>query len=179
MNVLTCDGFGSMDRNGNPREVQMIRAIRSERGFSLIESMVAFGILAVGMMAVATMITSSMRFDRQSMGKRDGVEIAMRLIEDLRSEAADTDPTATNPGTKDASDAGYGWLGQYYLRWDFYGTDEGGNTFDRTLPPPSTNWTYRVVATVGWGGGAGCSKGSPQNCAYKTQVTNYIIVKKP
>jgi Tfp pilus assembly protein PilV len=142
----------------------MTRAMKSEKGFSLIESMVAFGILALGMMAVGAMITSSMQYDRQSMGKRDAVEAAMKKIEEIKSDACDTDVTAV--ATKSADQ------GQYHLNWVYYTTEEDGTT---ALPAQ----TYRLVATVGWGGGTNCNSSTPQNCIYKTAVTSYIMLKVP
>ena len=62
---------------------------KSQRGFSLIEVMVAFAILSVGMAGVAAMLLTSMQSDQYSIEMRDGDMVALRQVEYLKALAAD------------------------------------------------------------------------------------------
>ena len=67
----------------------------SERGFSLIEVLFALTFLAVGILAVASMIPAGTRGVTQSRVITSGLMAAQVKMEDLKG----TDFTALNPGT--------------------------------------------------------------------------------
>jgi type II secretory pathway pseudopilin PulG len=55
-----------------------------EKGFTILEAMVAFLILSVGMLGVGTLLTTSMSLDRRSTQERNAQYMAIDKIEYLR-----------------------------------------------------------------------------------------------
>jgi prepilin-type N-terminal cleavage/methylation domain-containing protein len=145
----------------------MTRLIKSH-GFSLVELMVALGILAVGTAAVGSMIYTSLQTDRFTMGSRRAQEVSSKIIEKIR---------AGNPGLGTGSscdllklpssgDAAYSGgdcvnpsqrVGTYYASW---------------TSQDQTDGVKRLDVTVGWAG-PDCSITAIQNCRYKIRTTTY------
>jgi len=134
--------------------------LKPQQGFSLIEVMVAFGILAIGMAGVAAMLLTSMQSDQYSIEMRDGDVVAMRQIEYLKSQAADT---AISSGVSS-------YLG-YYYQWSLTtGTGIG------TDLPTGIN---QLAITVGWGGskidGCTCNALDILCCRFTSKIVNFIF----
>lgn len=133
--------------------------LKSEKGFSLVEVMVAFTILVVGMAGVGTLLLTSMKSDQYSVQMRDGDFLALEKIEELKGEAADTD-ILTQYGSQYQDHDGR----HFSYRWRIVGNS------------PTTGMD-QVDVTVGWGGD-NC-RGNPDDCTYKTRITNFIIRSTP
>jgi prepilin-type N-terminal cleavage/methylation domain-containing protein len=138
---------------------------KSDRGFSLAEVMVAFGILAIGMAGVATMLLMSMQYDQYSAESRDGDFQALKQIEDLRATWSYTSTFSTGV----VSTAGY-----YYLL-----------TFSPSYVSGVATTVSKIDIVVGWGGessgradcvGKTCAQ-DPKCCQYWTKITNFLTPK--
>jgi Tfp pilus assembly protein PilV len=141
--------------------------IGSQKGFSLLEAMVAFGILAIGMAGVATMLIMSMRSDQYSAELRDGEQVAMRVVEQLKADASREDTDIARFGS---------WIGS-----DLY-TRTGSLLGYSYLMSLTTNYPYsgldRLDIQVGWGG-ENCTKDTFGDCKYTTRVINFIVPYAP
>ncbi|MFC1835328.1 prepilin-type N-terminal cleavage/methylation domain-containing protein [Thermodesulfobacteriota bacterium] len=133
----------------------MVPNITGEQGFSVLEVLVAFGILSIGMLAVGTLLVNSMDTDRYSAQHARADFIASRFMEDLKSQAPHTDITT---GKRDK--------GAYHTKWV-------------TIPDNPVTGMRTLVVVVGWGGGNGCSKETPGKCKHRTSITNYVIQRSP
>ena len=58
--------------------------VKSEKGFSLLEVVVAMLILSIGMLGVGTMITTSFNNDRYNQRVRNADYLATGKVEELR-----------------------------------------------------------------------------------------------
>ncbi len=146
----------------------MTSMMRSEKGFSLVEAMVAFGILAIGMAGVATMLLMSMQSDQQTAEFRDGELVAMRVIEELKADASRENMDITHGGgqwlsnnlyTQTSSLLGYAFIWSLTTNYPFSGLD-------------------RLDMQVGWGG-ENCTKDTFGQCKYKTRMINFIVPYAP
>jgi type II secretory pathway pseudopilin PulG len=59
---------------------------RSQRGMTLIEIMVAFGILVVGLVSIFAMLNAAMRSHKRAMNETEAAIVAESVLADLRSE---------------------------------------------------------------------------------------------
>ena len=136
----------------------------SEKGFSLVEAMVAFLILSIGMAGVATMLIMSMQSDQQSAELRDGEYVAMRVIEELKADASRENMDITHYGRQ-------GWVSS-----NLY-THTGSLLGYSYIWSLTTNYPYsnldRLDIQVGWGG-ENCTKDTFGECRYKTRVINFV-----
>ena len=69
----------------NPNRIPASKAERNERGFSLIEVMVAVCVLSVGLLAVASMQLGSINANAQANGTSEAAALAERQMEALSS----------------------------------------------------------------------------------------------
>jgi len=136
----------------------------SQDGFSIAEVLVAFGILALGMMAVGSMLITSMSSDRYSVQQRASDAPAITRIEQLKADAADNTSGITGGSADFPPSPTPAAKALYHYRWNV----------TRDSPTPGVN---RIDITVGWGGGSNCNNATPQNCTYKTTITNFAVQK--
>lgn len=142
----------------------MRNSVNPECGFSLIEVMVAVGILSVGMAGAAVLLTTAMQAHRYSSETRNSEALALQKIEELKSWAVDasiSDFTARD--------------GHFSYKYSVT-ADEPMKTLDR------------VDVTVGWGGdrpnpspiciGKKCSD-DPDCCKRRMKVTNFVARPQP
>lgn len=127
----------------------------SQRGFSLVEIMVAMAILAVGMLGVGTMLITSMEQDKYSTRLSAGSDIAMELVEQMRANTVDGESRPDGYVYSGVHD-----MGQVYRIW------VSGNE-------PITG-IDRVDVWIGWGG-SNCSETNPLECKHSTRVTSYVV----
>jgi len=127
--------------------------IRSDKGFSLVEAMVAFAILAIGMAGVATMLIMSMQSDQQSAELRDGEHVALRLIEELKADAVRSDMDISHL-ERTGSILGYPYIWSLTSNYPYSGLD-------------------KLDITVGWGG-ENCIPSAVDQCRYKTRIINFV-----
>jgi len=59
---------------------------RSQRGMTLIEIMVAFGILVVGLVSIFAMLNAAMRSHKRAMNETEAAIVAESVLADLRAE---------------------------------------------------------------------------------------------
>ena len=59
--------------------------MKNQRGFSLIEAIVAMAILTVGLLAVGLMQISAMKGNTNALSRGDGVAVAQSVMDMLRS----------------------------------------------------------------------------------------------
>jgi hypothetical protein len=124
--------------------------------------MVAFAILAVGMAGVGTLLLTSMRSDRYSVQMRDGDFLALEKIEELKAQAADTDILSNYGSEYQHHDDR-----RFSYKWQI-----------SKVPTPSDMYPLsRIDITVGWGG-ENC-KGNPDDCTFRTRITNFFIQSGP
>ena len=127
---------------------------KSNGGFSVLEVLIAFAVLAIGLLGVGSMLMTSMKTDQYTTQMLYGDESAVDQIEYLKGIAPDS--TLINSDGKKG----------------------GGDQFlyhvEVTANNPTTN-IDRVDITMGWGG-ENC-KSSPNNCKYTTKITNFVPKK--
>lgn len=122
----------------------------STGGFSLIEVLVAFLILSIGMLGVGAMLTHSMKTDRYSERQRQSDILAASEVELIKSLSGDSDLSNAKFNNNWAT-----------YRWNI----------DKDNPTKGLN---RVEVEVGWGGSRDCLNDIDQ-CKYKTRIINYVI----
>jgi prepilin-type N-terminal cleavage/methylation domain-containing protein len=96
-------------------------AASRDKGFTLLEILIAIAILSFGLLAVATMQTTAIKGNSQAIGITEGVTLAQDKAEELMGQAyanlADTDTDGTNQDpddngldefTGDGSDTNFG-----------------------------------------------------------------------
>jgi prepilin-type N-terminal cleavage/methylation domain-containing protein len=156
----------------------MIHSSQSEKGFTLIEAIVALFVLSVGMLGVGTMLKASMSSDRFSIESRNSDWVALEIIEELKGELANknfddlknvtlTDPKFSEAGRND--DSG----GLWFERWGSYvGYRYRWRVDDRQAGNLNM---LKLNISMGWGP---CSGDNPQSCKYNAQITNFMIPGK-
>lgn len=125
--------------------------LKSEKGFSLIEIMVAFAILGVGMLGVGTMLIASMEQDKYTSKMQNADQLAMNLAEELRADSVDG-VVAT---TQDIHGKSY-----YYKIW--------------VTKDEPTLGIDRVDVWIGCDG-PNCNQTNPLECKYTTTITNFLV----
>ncbi|MEW6533899.1 MAG: hypothetical protein AB1473_23925 [Thermodesulfobacteriota bacterium] len=136
----------------------------SQDGFSIAEVLVAFGILALGMMAVGSMLLTSMSSDRFSVEQRQSDAPAVMRVEQLKADAADNTSGITSGSADFPPSPTPAARALYHYRWNV------------TKDSPASG-VDRIDITVGWGGGANCNNATPENCKYRTIITNFAAKK--
>jgi prepilin-type N-terminal cleavage/methylation domain-containing protein len=121
-----------------------------QSGFTLVEVLVAFAILSIGMLGVGTMLTHSMRMDKFSERQRQSDTLAMTEMEMIKGMSVDMEP---GDQTFNNDWATYRWA------------------IDKDNPTSGMN---RVEIEVGWGGGPECL-GDIDKCKYKNRLINYVM----
>jgi len=76
----------------------------NNKGFSLIEAMIAMVILSVGLMAVGLMQIGAMKANTNALGRTDGVAVAQSELDRLRSLPLDDADLQDGGGTNDGID---------------------------------------------------------------------------
>lgn len=125
-------------KDGAAREHQR----RSQAGFNLIEVMVALGILAFGILAVASMQESALLGTSKASKLTEGTTVAMDQMESLLARAY-TDPLL-NIGTPPEETRG-----RYNVSW--------------TVAQDAVN-TKTITVTVTWNEAGGATKSTTLTC---------------
>jgi prepilin-type N-terminal cleavage/methylation domain-containing protein len=83
-------------------------ARRNEEGFTLLEALIAITILAVGLLAVATMQTTAVRGNSRAIGLTEAITVAQTAVERMESldysNAVFTDGGGANDGVAGLGD---------------------------------------------------------------------------
>jgi len=144
-----------------------------ESGFTLVEVLVAFSILAVGVLGVNAMLMNASQHEQYAASARTANRLAMKKLEELRS-LGDTQDTIL---AKDGD-----------LEMDTPTTDKdekfGGFVIQYAVTPTGQSNALLGKVTVGWGGQCNsCIPGnagtyvSPDGCKYKTAVTSIVFTR--
>jgi type IV pilus assembly protein PilV len=127
--------------------------IRAERGFSLIEVLIALIIMSVGMLGIASLYVQSMQAGRTSLFRHNAVTLAGDVADRMRAN-----PTGGNAYTGAGADnnciaqgtdcSNVEMAAQDILGWDQQAVDTLPNglvgiTFDNTVIPP----VYTIAIT--------------------------------
>ncbi len=172
--------------------------LNSRKGFSLIELMVAIGILSLGMAGVGSMLFQSFEVDRNNAKQRRAHIVSTQIAERLRGG----NPPSKNPDGTGAllrlppTSADYGngiiigsdlwWQdsaktsGTYFCKWTTY-SPSGAIVHDWDLEgliPESGSLTH---ITVGWGysgtGAGSCSRSTVETCP--RNLKTIVILTRP
>ncbi|MBI5572123.1 MAG: prepilin-type N-terminal cleavage/methylation domain-containing protein [Desulfomonile tiedjei] len=178
---------------------EIMAAKSSEKGFSLVELMVALAVLAIGMSAIGTMLINAFWHDRHNTQVRNAEAILRRVAEGfvagnpenlLPSITPLTPAPPWAPGTPGAT-------GNAVVRGQSEKTVSSQKITGLNFVSPADGnvgtyycqwsiWTYKVSSAgivsridvvVGWGnsqGGAPCDANSPGTCPRHLQLTNYF-----
>jgi prepilin-type N-terminal cleavage/methylation domain-containing protein len=145
-----------------------------EKGFSLIELLVAVGILTVGMSAVGVMLLSSFQADRQNRTVRRAETLLRYFAEQF---AAGTSKVTTGPSSFTAPPA----TGNAVIRGDtiVYDADTNpGNYYcSWTSTAYSTSSLNQLDVVIGWGrsksSSAPCDRDHVDQCPFVMRMTNF------
>jgi prepilin-type N-terminal cleavage/methylation domain-containing protein len=173
----------------------------AQKGFTLIEAMVATIILSIGLLGVGTMLTTSMATDRKSQEKRNAEGVALKRMEELTAKAADLGISqmklledtgynhevdsgrsidVPNPGRHYVkSENGY-MMTRYRYRFEILSnSDVNMSDPDESFP----NGFLQINVFVGWGGcgrhlrePTSCTDPGkcPNTCRHELRMTNFV-----
>ncbi len=145
---------------------------RAERGFSLIEVLIALIIMSVGMLGIASLYVQSMQAGRTSLFRHNAVTLAGDVADRMRAN-----PTGANAYTGAGADnscidggvncSNVQMAAQDILGWSQQAVDTLPNgavaiTFDNTVIPP----VYTIAIT--WD-----EPGQTQNYTISTPITGF------
>jgi len=143
-----------------------------ESGFTLLEVLMAFSILAVGILGVNAMLMNAAQGERYAASERTAHRLAVKKLEELRSMG--NNPTLVS-GKNDT----------YEMDTPTADKDEkfGAFVIGYKVADTSANNAYLARVTVGWGGACdSCVPGTPPyvdpaTCEHKTAVTSVIFTR--
>jgi Tfp pilus assembly protein PilV len=139
---------------------------KSNVGFSVLEVLIAFAVLAIGLLGVGSMLMTSMKTDQYTTQMLYGDESAVDQIEYLKGIAPDS--TLINRDGKTGGEVTIQRKGvDVVVPAYVYHVEVTANN-------PTTN-IDRVDITIGWGG-ENCIS-NPKNCKYTTKITNFVPKK--
>lgn len=125
-------------------------APRAQRGFTLIEAMVALIVLSVGLLGIAAMYVETLRANRTSLFRTQAVTLASDIADRMRANRAPAnayacgspcDPSAGGNAIADADLAQ--WMGTIAARLP-------GGTADVAFTAPGANTPAAYVVTISW-----------------------------
>lgn len=80
-----------------PEMTRFFRRLRSDRGSSLIESVVSLGIMSLVLMGLAAGYSNSLKIQRSAVGHAMALETAAGAVETIRGKSWNTASTKTTP----------------------------------------------------------------------------------
>jgi prepilin-type N-terminal cleavage/methylation domain-containing protein len=144
----------------------------SEKGFSLVELMVALGIMLVGMSAVGVMLLSSFEGSRYNRNVRNAETVLRYFSEQFSAgNLGPGSPEASLPTTGTAvvrdgqviTDTADTKPGLFYCSW--------------TSTPYGTSKLNQLDVVVGWGKSRGsalqCTRDTPDQCPFVLRMSNF------
>jgi type II secretory pathway pseudopilin PulG len=92
LSIARGDAFSSRSRSGEPLPVPWLRSrqSRSCKGFSLIESTLAIGVVAFSFVAILGLLPAGLTTFRKAMDASVGAEIGQRVLNDLQQSDFNT-----------------------------------------------------------------------------------------
>lgn len=142
----------------------LFNRIRDQRGFTLLEMLVAMAVLTIGLLGIAAMMITAIQANQQSRRTSIATNLAQQKIEEMRNILFNTlfgtvsdDPTGTTPGPvaginpvdngSNLTCAPGGQSGGAYPCGD-EDVNNGVWTYTSPYTDPNTNVTFRRVWTV-------------------------------
>jgi len=130
-----------------------MNVFNSDKGFTIIETMVAIAILAVGTLGVASMLMIHFSSDGYAARTRRAESLCMQKLEELKAQKT----TLTNGSSADQS---------FVYKWDVSNY--------QWLDTSANSGLNQIDVTVGWPVGGACTSSTPGNCTNKFAVTTYF-----
>jgi prepilin-type N-terminal cleavage/methylation domain-containing protein len=134
-----------------------MKVFSSDKGFTIIETMVAIAILAVGTLGVASMLAMNFSSDKYASQTRRAESLGMQRLEELKVQNTRILPVVN--GTAEDQTYVYSWNVSDY-RW--------------AGPSPRNSGLRQLDLTVGWPVGGACRAVTPQSCKNKSTVTTFF-----
>jgi prepilin-type N-terminal cleavage/methylation domain-containing protein len=148
------DGVASMMQWLFIRAARYGKGARQEKGFTLIEVLMAMVILGIGIFAIVALQTRDMAFNNTSKHQAEGYTWAMAHVEWLKSLPF-TDPSLTVQGSVNVVGDGHvASLGiapagtPYTFEWDVTAHPDFPSTNDARLVTVFVRWSNQTVAQV-------------------------------
>jgi prepilin-type N-terminal cleavage/methylation domain-containing protein len=130
-----------------------MKVFSSDKGFTIIETMVAIAILAVGTLGVASMLLIHFSSDGYAARTRRAESLCLQKVEELKAQKT----TLTSGSSSDQSFA-YKWDVSNY-QW---------------LDTSQNSGLRQLDVTVGWPLGGACTASTPESCKNRFAVTTYF-----
>jgi prepilin-type N-terminal cleavage/methylation domain-containing protein len=145
---------------GTDKEFTMI-GTEGQKGFTLLETLVAILILSAGMLGVGAMVNTSLKSDAYNRRSQSAESVVLDQMEALKAKIADTDITSGNachPATDPI----------FYYKWTVTDADSDPNE-SRT----------KIEIDAGWpvGKGACTDQAKPEDCRHTLKSVQYIVPK--
>ena len=136
------------------RKLRQMEGVRQEKGFTLIEVLMAMVILGIGIFAIVALQTRDMGFNNTSKHQAEGYSWAMAHVEWMKSLPF-TDPSLTVQGSVNVVGDGHvAGLGiapagtPYTFEWDVTAHPDFPSTNDAKLVTVFVRWSNQTVAQV-------------------------------
>ncbi len=130
-----------------------MNVFNSDKGFTIIETMVAIAILAVGTLGVASMLMIHFSSDGYAARTRRAESVCMQKLEELKAQKT----TLTSGSTADQT---------YAYKWDVSNY--------QWLDTSANSGLSQIDVTIGWPLGGACTSSTPNQCTNKFAVTTYF-----
>ncbi len=140
--------------------------ISGKKGFSLIELMVAIGILSIGMAAVSSMIYQTFQSERHSAKQRRAHIVATQIVERFKGGNPPTSPPTTPAKLPEDGD---GVIVGGELVWQDLSATDG--TFFCRWNTKKFSGFKTIDVLVGWGS-TNCSRTSVDTCPRKLRIVS-------
>src|SRR5262245_49801687 len=146
-------------RRGRPMRDRTAKLVRDARGMTLVEVLVAIGIIGVGLAALASAIPISTYGIQEGNQLSTATFLANQRLEQVRNAAWSTNPAVDNPGVSASSTAA---------------PQSGGTT---TFPDEAAVTSYtqyaRTVRIADCGSGGGCQGVTSSTIRQVTVTVSY------
>jgi prepilin-type N-terminal cleavage/methylation domain-containing protein len=149
--------------------------MRSSDGFTLAEVMTAVLIFSVGMLGVATMLTTSINSDSYNSDVRGAEFLAKSKLEELRARTPAERIAKCIAGTPTVNQEDPADQRKYCLQWTIESVDcSVCGTYTDCLTNPACQYPISTVTVdVGWprgGAGGACTKTQPRKCPHSLRL---------
>lgn len=158
-----------------------MRAALGNKGFSLLEAIVAVTIMTIGIIALSKLLQVSLYHYGTSTEQRNADLIAAEIFEELKGEVASTntyksvlnlqnltltDPKFVPSGPINTTPANC--TGSCVESMGTY----AGRLYKWRVDDSQGAQTWRLFVTVGWGT---CTGTDPSTCTYTTRLSNFLV----